>query len=286
MGVTKWAIAGHAKSYSPPHMDAGGLYTYIKFVTGEKFWFIGHQVSGEGEPFEWGNGPWEGLAWECVRVRRGDQLIMPPCTPHFVITTDDCLAVGGHFYNYEGVFDTMRAIVVEHYFGDAWTNTDHPSAYIILFKMADELLFRMRAKRMGRPTRDVPSARISGGLMILVLHIDQLSSRPNGSPYKQWVGTPEFESDFGQVKDVAVELLREWMLVELQCLKNGEVLREEDTIQPNLLYAEDVLLQVVRDCIASMSPDDKKDVHLHGKFELRRLSCAKLPKKPYFRDEE
>jgi hypothetical protein len=151
MGATKWALAGHARSYSPPHIDAGGLHTYIKFITGEKFWFVGHQVVSGDDGYDWQGGPRYGMLWECVRVQGGDQLIMPPGTPHFVITTDDCFAVGGHFYNYDAIFDTMHAIVVEHYFGIVWTNTEHPTSAVLLFKMVAELLHRLRERRLGRP---------------------------------------------------------------------------------------------------------------------------------------
>jgi hypothetical protein len=39
---------------------------------------------------------------------------------------------------------TMKAIVVEHFFGVTWTNTEHPTAFIILFKMLDNVLYRHR----------------------------------------------------------------------------------------------------------------------------------------------
>jgi hypothetical protein len=149
MGVTKWAIAGHTRSYSPPHMDASGMYTYVKMIIGEKYWFIGIPPSDRTTQFKLSNGPWHGLQWQCVHLRRGDQLIMPPGTPHYVITTKDSFAVGGHFYNYEGMFYTMHAMVAEHYFGHIWSNTDHPSVPIVLFKMVDDVLFRLKEKRLG-----------------------------------------------------------------------------------------------------------------------------------------
>lgn len=60
---------------------------------------------------------------------------MRPGTRHFVVTVEDCLAVGGHFYNRENFSATMIAIVYEHYYGNSITNTAHPSSPIILFKL-------------------------------------------------------------------------------------------------------------------------------------------------------
>ena len=80
------------------------------------------------------------MRWRCLAIEREDILCMPPFTPHFVLTTEDCFAVGGHFYNYKCMEKTIEAIVVEHYFGLNWVNTEHPTAPIILFKMLDELL--------------------------------------------------------------------------------------------------------------------------------------------------
>jgi hypothetical protein len=37
---------------------------------------------------------------------------------------------------------TKKAIVVEHFFGINWINTEHPTAFIILFKMLDNMLYR------------------------------------------------------------------------------------------------------------------------------------------------
>lgn len=60
---------------------------------------------------------------------------MRPGTPHFVVTVEDCLALGGHFYNKETFSSTLSSIALEHYMGLALTNTDHPTAPLVLFKL-------------------------------------------------------------------------------------------------------------------------------------------------------
>ena len=59
---------------------------------------------------------------------------MRPNTVHAVITTKDCLAIGGHFYNRNTFDRTLDAAVIEHFFGNTITNTQHPNSFIILFK--------------------------------------------------------------------------------------------------------------------------------------------------------
>ena len=120
-----------------PHIDAAGLSTFVKIVTGKKYWCIGYKSPDKDDKRTVSDNPSSGMHWRCLAIERGDVLYMPPFTPHFVLTTEDCFAVGGHFYNYECMEKTMEAIVVEHYFGLNWVNTEHPTAPIILFKMLD-----------------------------------------------------------------------------------------------------------------------------------------------------
>ena len=60
---------------------------------------------------------------------------MRPGTVHVVITTEHCLAVGGHFYCQSTLQRTLQAMVYEHYFRKYITNADHPTSPILLFKM-------------------------------------------------------------------------------------------------------------------------------------------------------
>ena len=60
---------------------------------------------------------------------------MRPYTLHFVVTAEDCLAVGGHFYCAETLSRTMLALVSEHHLGVMTVNSSHPTALLILFNM-------------------------------------------------------------------------------------------------------------------------------------------------------
>ena len=123
-----------------PHIDAAGLSTFVKIVTGKEYWCIGTKNVDDDGRYTISDDPSRGMRWRCLALERGDVLYMPPFTPRFVLTTDDCFAAIGHFYNYNCMEKTTKAIVVEHYFGVNWVNTEHPTAPIILFKMLDGLL--------------------------------------------------------------------------------------------------------------------------------------------------
>lgn len=60
---------------------------------------------------------------------------MRPGTPHFVVTTEDCLTIGGHFYSRQNFDTSLYAMVLENRFGQGITNTDHITAPIILIRL-------------------------------------------------------------------------------------------------------------------------------------------------------
>ena len=59
---------------------------------------------------------------------------MRPGTPHLVLTFEDCLAVGGHFYSTATYELSLKSIMHEFYAGTVITNTHLPTAPIYLLK--------------------------------------------------------------------------------------------------------------------------------------------------------
>ena len=59
---------------------------------------------------------------------------MRPNTIHYVISTQDTIALGGHFYNKEDYTNTLFAMVAEHFVGNLVTNTTHQNAPVILLR--------------------------------------------------------------------------------------------------------------------------------------------------------
>lgn len=64
---------------------------------------------------------------------------MRPGTPHFVISSEDCLAIGGHFYSWKTLDKTMMAMVFERYVGTLTTNTAHSKCGIVFIRMLSYL---------------------------------------------------------------------------------------------------------------------------------------------------
>ena len=60
---------------------------------------------------------------------------MRPGTVHLVVTSEHCLAAGGHFYSSVAFKRTLEALVFERYFGKYITNAEHPSSPLLIFKM-------------------------------------------------------------------------------------------------------------------------------------------------------
>jgi hypothetical protein len=63
---------------------------------------------------------------------------MQPGARHYVVTLDDCLAVGGHFYNRDNFDRTAVNIVYQHFLGVSISNTEHSDAVFVLMKLVHQ----------------------------------------------------------------------------------------------------------------------------------------------------
>ncbi|TDL14726.1 hypothetical protein BD410DRAFT_845782 [Rickenella mellea] len=129
-----WALMASKRAVSRTHMDPSGFGTYIQMILGRKIWFVPYGRVPTDE-----NG-WitDETTWRAVFLCPGDVFLMRPGTPHFVVTVEDALAVGGHFYNRQTFSETLRALVLEHKYGANLTNTEHLTSPIILIKLLHE----------------------------------------------------------------------------------------------------------------------------------------------------
>ena len=154
-GSLNWSLAANTSAFSEPHSDAAGFCTYVNIILGSKIWYI---APGKLCPDADG---WDNSVlnhkWIPVHLRKGDQLyvtflllsciqfifmysIMHPGTVHAVMTSEHCLATGGHFYSNCVMFETLRSLVIEHYYGHLTTNTEHDTAIFYLFKIVSSLV--------------------------------------------------------------------------------------------------------------------------------------------------
>jgi len=105
---------------------------------------------------------------------------MQPGTPHFVISTEDCLAVGGHFYSAPTLDKTMMAMVFEHYVGHLTTNTAHSKCGIVFIRMLSYVHYAYRnfnVDTIGSEDEDnvwMPSTLEVAHLVVIVSYLDQL----------------------------------------------------------------------------------------------------------------
>lgn len=64
---------------------------------------------------------------------------MKPNTPHAVFTTEHTIALGGHFYSFTNLQDTVSAIIHCFAADHIVTNTEHPETRVLLFRMMQYL---------------------------------------------------------------------------------------------------------------------------------------------------
>jgi len=65
--------------------------------------------------------------------------IMKPNTPHAIFTAEHTIALGGHFYSFTNLQDTVSAIIHCFAINNIVTNTEHPETRMLLFRMMQYL---------------------------------------------------------------------------------------------------------------------------------------------------
>ncbi|KAE9397109.1 hypothetical protein BT96DRAFT_996074 [Gymnopus androsaceus JB14] len=129
LGATTWAI--HSG-----HLEVFGTATYVRNLRGLKLWIAGIprnaddlgdlEAFGKGYRVDMRNS--QGWRIVAVLLRAGDTLIMPPCIPHYVVTLDHSICVGGHFYSSRTMSQTGYGIFPTFVAADFLTNTYHIEA--------------------------------------------------------------------------------------------------------------------------------------------------------------
>ena len=65
--------------------------------------------------------------------------IMKPNTPHVFFTTEHSIALGGHFYSFSNLQDTITGIIHCFTVNNIITNKEHPDTRVLLFRMMEYL---------------------------------------------------------------------------------------------------------------------------------------------------
>ena len=80
---------------------------------------------------------------------------MRPATPHAVLTLDDSLTIGGHFYcglHYERM---LYGLLWEHLSRDYITNASHPRSPLLLFKTLTSLISEIMQSKEPRRSKSL-----------------------------------------------------------------------------------------------------------------------------------
>jgi hypothetical protein len=64
---------------------------------------------------------------------------MKPNTPHAVFTTEHSIAVGGHFFSFSNIQQTVFGLVQSFVLDTLVMNTEHPKTRVLLFRMLQYL---------------------------------------------------------------------------------------------------------------------------------------------------
>lgn len=164
---------------------------------------------------------------------------MRPGTPHFVVTTESCLAVGGHFYCPSTMRATALAMINEHFFGPWITNSEHQKAPIILLKTLQNYLDMSRMWHRNHIVWIANILAIDSGkkvvidkelcwLTIIIIYLDildplRVTLRKGYVHAKEpWRDMPAFRHDFLRAHDAAVELFEDRSYWTLSMLEDAE----------------------------------------------------------------
>lgn len=150
----RWGLCATSGAYHKLHCDCDGLGTFIKPQVGTKLWFLAvpklnsgldafasiHLFLNDYDLDDTNTLHWD---WEVVVLQPGMTLcvnilcstaifllkycnrIMRPNTPHAVVTPDNSICHGGHFYATSTLRDTCYGIFHSFVSGTLTTNTDH-----------------------------------------------------------------------------------------------------------------------------------------------------------------
>jgi hypothetical protein len=163
---TEWATTATRNATSWPHLDANGLGTQVDNVAGMKYWVLfnrrrdlpsntslGNMASIGGLPDEFE--PWSAMSdsfeHEAVVLQPGSLLsvethllpilahvasrFMKPNTYHYVLTLENSITFGHHFYAASSIRNSIWGAVHCSLYGDTVTNIDHPLVTTFLRRM-------------------------------------------------------------------------------------------------------------------------------------------------------
>ncbi|KAL5498458.1 hypothetical protein ACEPAH_2600 [Sanghuangporus vaninii] len=229
--ASQWALAGHTSAYSRVHIDAAGFASYVYLLEGTKAWWIardnGYRLDENGFNIS-------KMAFDCVYLSEGDELYLPPNTPHAVLTLEDSFALGGHFYCSQTLDRSLQALVDEHFFGTVITNAQHTRAPLVLMKALADLVVGNESL-----IRRTYSLEELADLVILVNHLFSLAPEiPVESPEPSWQETEEFDLDMVYIQVILLELVDRLRMGNFQSLLMERMERLKKQVEHNRRFSD------------------------------------------------
>lgn len=154
-------------------------------------------------------------------IPTNDCRMMRPGVPHFVVTTSDCLAIGGHFYCQSTFRATSHAVIWEHALGASITNAEHDTSPLILMKTLYQILSQCRSwmpsedrskSLKKRSTRIHISEEELSSLAVLLLYVDKLCPQRTAEEKKAtpaWRNSAHFKHDYKSTRALVVEMYKQ-----------------------------------------------------------------------------
>ncbi|KAK7458677.1 hypothetical protein VKT23_009676 [Stygiomarasmius scandens] len=161
--VTSWTICATKDAYHPLHVDTHGLATCVGMQKGMKLWIVwcprDKEVSRDiadvlelfeeqshleradkdkGKNKQVDDGEMgQSRRWTPVLliIKAGDRFLMQPNTPHCVVSLEDCIAYGLHFYSSSTITLTCIGLCCSFVRLDEITNNDHKEVRRMLVTM-------------------------------------------------------------------------------------------------------------------------------------------------------
>ncbi|KAJ3900072.1 hypothetical protein F5879DRAFT_993205 [Lentinula edodes] len=258
----RWGLAATKWALHKAHIDTVGAATYVTPKNGQKLWIVAipNSIHDMGKTSAFSSDFTTSLGnsqqWKTVAflLGRGDTLIMGPCSPHYVVTLEPSVTLGGHMYNMQTLCSTGYALFHTLVASSLLTNTRHkeaPRSFQYLAKFFDvnicddgasyrELIERAGSELKEDGTHIIPHLPnftlmddVQGFLMLY--NIIQLGTVLD---YRQYMGALELEIlddehhipkndlSYYQAAKVDVNRVRDWLIHNVKitlCHTSGKV---------------------------------------------------------------
>ncbi|KAK2459345.1 hypothetical protein APHAL10511_008638 [Amanita phalloides] len=143
MNDIRWGLAATAGAITNWHIDSNGFGTYVDVQTGKKWWviarekkrglaFANRRMYAHFDPQDVNLNLWEVHA---VMLSPGDRLYMRPHTPHAVVTLENSICFGGHFYCTRTLKETCIGVLQTFVGSQLLTNSDCRGSWKLFHRM-------------------------------------------------------------------------------------------------------------------------------------------------------